>query len=211
MQYFEKYVRCLPPNVLAMTPQSAAPQVPAVVAVLQAARTQGLLDDLDSVVAAADAASPLLADSLTPAASGAADRASARSSGSSVSSEDSYGGGGGDGSMIGCAGMRVPLALLQSAVTSRNEALRLDALQLVTGNPRMTSLPGLQAPCKPALVRAFSRPYASDWRHPNAPNGFSRTSCTMHAVPFWAVFNGHTTAQPASRFDEHCIAQIQEC
>ena len=123
------------------------------VAVLQAARTQGLLDDLDSVVAAA--ASPSLADSLTPAASGAAaDRASVGTAGSSVGSEDD-GGGGGNGSVSGCAGMRVPLALLQTAMTSRKEALRLDALQLVTGNPRMTSLPGSQAPCIPALPGYF--------------------------------------------------------
>lgn len=106
-------------------------QVPAVLAVLQVARTHGLLDDLDPVVASS---APVSNSINCCGADGRAGSSGAGSGSVEGGADNNYGGGSGE--------VRVPLSLLEGAITSSSEHLRLDALQLVTGNPRMTSLPG---------------------------------------------------------------------
>ena len=139
-------------------------QPAAVLAVLRAARSQGLIDDLDDVVAgtgrrdfaatdshtaAADIGhdaglTPALGNGLLSTGGGAAAGgpgsagAAARLSSTGSSSDDS---GSGDGG----AAVRVPFALLRSAVGSRSEALRVDALQLISSNVRTSALPGADA------------------------------------------------------------------
>jgi hypothetical protein len=145
-------------------------QPAAVLAVLRAARSQGLIDDLDDVVAGTGGGDYAATNSRTAAAAvghdiglmpevsngsasaggstaagspGLADAAAEVSSGGSGSDDDS-GGSGSNGSSGGSggAGVHVPFALLRAAVGSRQEALRVDVLQLISSNVRTSSLPG---------------------------------------------------------------------
>lgn len=128
-------------------------QAPAVLAVLQTARSQGLLDDLDAIVSDNRGMPPALEHLPAVAAAASAgsgedsalDRAVHSSGAGNVDHgpPNSVGGsGGGSGSGEDNVGLRVPLEMLLAAMVSREEALRLDVLQLVTCNPRITSLPG---------------------------------------------------------------------
>ena len=100
-------------------------QVPAVLAVLRAARSLGLLDDLDDIVVTGDGPTAVPADT---ASSGNVDRSNNL-----------------DGAALqqnGPGSLRVPFSLLQAALASRDEAVRVDALQLVLCSPRSSALPG---------------------------------------------------------------------
>ena len=113
-------------------------QVPAVLAVLKAARALGLVDDLDDIVTGIDGDT----DGGGCGAGG--------SSGSGAAGRDSGGGdavNAGDDPAAGSS-LRVPFALLRAAVGSRREELRVDALALICTNPRTSSLPGEAQACR---------------------------------------------------------------
>jgi hypothetical protein len=120
-------------------------QAPAIMAVLQAARSQGLLDDLDAIVSDPRDVLPALEHASTscPGVPEAADHTlmprTTIDTDSSGGASDSLPG---SADSKGKGRFRVSIDMLLAAVVSRNEAFRLDVLQLVTSNPRITSLPG---------------------------------------------------------------------
>jgi len=114
-----------------------------VLAVLKVGRAQGLFDDLDDIVSdvsdgsgsgGADGCGSMIG--VTPGGTGG--------SGSASITDDTGGGGSTDAGSRSAGGcVRVPYALLQAAVGSRREGVRVDALQLICTNPRTSSLPGI--------------------------------------------------------------------
>lgn len=129
-------------------------------AVLRAARAQALIDDLDEVVSDLASMSAVTAAGGSPASTHGS---SGCSSGSCGPADGSAAAGSQANNMNGNSGgsaasppadnrtcgsgndddrVRVPFALLWGALASRQEAPRVDALQLITTNPRTSSLPG---------------------------------------------------------------------
>ena len=94
-------------------------------AVLRTARSLGLLDDLDDIIVTGDRPTAVPAQS---ASSGNVDRSNNPTAAAFQQN--------------GPGSVRVPFSLLQAALASRVEAVRVDALQLVLCSPRSSALPG---------------------------------------------------------------------
>lgn len=124
-------------------------QLAAVLAVLRAARGQGLINDLDEVVSDIGIAASVNTannDEGGSSAGGSSTSGAADDAAASVAAgaAENAGKGGGD-STRGDAddtAVRVPFALLWAAVGSRHEALRVDSLQLISTSVRTSFLPG---------------------------------------------------------------------
>lgn len=124
-------------------------QPAAVLAVLRAARAQGLINDLDDIVS--DIENATGNHSGGGSSGGGSGSGGSRNgdtatgspdAGDSTTLERTENGSCGSASDDDDTAVRVPFALLWGAVASRQEALRVDALQLITTSVRTSFHPG---------------------------------------------------------------------